>query len=327
MFCSAFGAFFGGLTVSTADRQTIRRTLDRLFVPLTLAPTLIWIAAIIVYPTYRLFESSLFFENPLVGTTEFVGLRNFERLILADEGGAGLLGALNPDFVAFTWNTIIYVGFSVTISFLLGLGIALLLNKDLKGRGWIRTAVIVPWILPYVMSGLMWRWMFQTQYGAVNAVLVRLGLIADRIPFLSDGALAMMALIIADVWVFTPFIIIILLAGLQNVPQQLYDAAEVDGASRWSRFWNVTYPFLKPSILVALTIRIIFDIRALDLVWVMTQGGPGKATEVWASWLYRTAQVFNNPGQGAALGVVLLVVTFAIVAILYGIFGGTPYES
>jgi multiple sugar transport system permease protein len=118
---------------------------------------------------------------------------------------------------------------------------------------------------------------------------------------------------------------IILLAGLQNVPAQLYDAAEVDGASRWSRFRNVTYPFLKPSILVALTIRIIFDIRALDLVWVMTQGGPGKSTEVWASWLYRTAQVFNRPGEGAALGVVLLAVTFMIVALLYRVFGESPY--
>jgi multiple sugar transport system permease protein len=177
------------------------------------------------------------------------------------------------------------------------------------------------------MSGLMWRWMFQSDFGAINGALQRLGVISGNIPFLSDGALAMMALIIADVWVFTPFIIIILLAGLQNVPEQLYDAAEVDGASRWSRFWNVTYPFLKPSILVALTIRIIFDIRALDLVWVMTQGGPGKSTEVWASWLYRTAQVFNEPGTGAALGVVLLAVTFAIVASLYKIFGESPYEA
>lgn len=307
-----------------ASSQTLRRWLDRFFVPLTLGPTLLWIGGIIVFPTLKLFESSLFWTNPITQQREFVGLRNFERLLFAREG---VVGTLNPDFVSFTWNTIVYVGFSVSISFLLGLGIALLLSKDLKGRGWFRTAVIVPWILPYVMSGLMWRWMFQTQYGAINAVLTRLELVADRIAFLSDGTLAMMALIVADIWVFTPFIIIILLAGLQNVPEQLYDAAEVDGASRWSRFWNVTYPFLKPSILVALTIRIIFDIRALDLVWVMTRGGPGKETEVWASWLYRTAQVFNEPGQGAALGVVMLAVTFAIVAVLYSIFGSTPYET
>ncbi|MFC6976617.1 carbohydrate ABC transporter permease [Halomicroarcula sp. GCM10025709] len=180
-------------------------------------------------------------------------------------------------------------------------------------------------MLPYVMSGLMWRWMFNSEYGAINGLLTQTGLLSSKIAFLSDGTLAMMALIIADIWVFTPFIIIILLAGLQNVPEQLYDAAEVDGAGRISRFVNVTYPFLKPSILVALTIRIIFDIRALDLVWVMTRGGPGKSTEVWASWLYRTAQVFNRPGEGAALGVVLLAVTFVIVATLYRIFGDSPY--
>jgi multiple sugar transport system permease protein len=296
--------------------------LDRLFVPLTVGPTLLWIAGIIVYPTAKLFWSSLFFQNPVTGGKEFVGLRNFERLLFQS---GGWLGTFNPSFASFTGHTIVYVGFSVSISFVLGLGVALLLNKDLKGRGWLRTAVIVPWILPYVMSGLMWRWMFQTQYGAINGALVQTGLIGDKIAFLSDGTLAMMALIIADVWVFTPFIIIILLAGLQNVPAQLYDAAEVDGASRWSRFRNVTYPFLKPSILVALTIRIIFDIRALDLVWVMTQGGPGKETEVWASWLYRTAMVFGKPGEGAALGVVMLAVTFGIVAILYKIFGDTPY--
>ncbi|UPV75126.1 sugar ABC transporter permease [Halorussus limi] len=306
----------------TESQHSLRRRLDKLFVPLTVGPTLLWIAGIIVYPTAKLLWSSLFFTNPITGAKEFVGLRNFRRLLLGDGGSL-----LNPNFVSFTWHTIVYVGFSVSISFLLGLGVALLLNKDLKGRGWLRTAVIVPWILPYVMSGLMWRWMFQAQYGAINGVLMQTGLIGNKIAFLSDGTLAMMALIIADVWVFTPFIIIILLAGLQNVPEQLYDAAEVDGASRWSRFWNVTYPFLKPSILVALTIRIIFDIRALDLVWVMTQGGPGTETEVWASWLYRTAQVFNKPGEGAALGVVMLAVTFGIVAVLYKIFGETPYES
>ncbi|WP_227355072.1 carbohydrate ABC transporter permease [Haladaptatus salinisoli] len=303
------------------NTPSLRRRLDKLFVPLTVGPTVLWIAGIIVYPTAQLLWSSLFFTNPITQEKSFVGLRNFEQLLLSDGG------VLNPAFVEFTKHTAIYVGCSVSMSFLLGLGIATLLNKDLKGRGWIRTAVIVPWILPYVMSGLMWRWMFQTQYGAINGVLVRTGIVSNQIAFLSDGTLAMMALIIADVWVFTPFIIIILLAGLQNVPAQLYDAAEVDGASRWSRFWNVTYPFLKPSILVALTIRIIFDIRALDLVWVMTQGGPGKSTEVWASWLYRTAMVFGNTGEGAALGVVMLAVTFAIVAVLYKVFGGTPYET
>lgn len=305
---------------------SLRRQLDRLFIPLTLGPTLLWIAAIIVYPTARLLWSSLFFENPITGERKFVGLQNFEQLLLATDG-PGWLGVFDPTFITFTTHTFVYVGCSVTISFVLGLGVAVLLNKDLKGRGWIRTAVIVPWIFPYVMSGMMWRWMFQTKYGAINGVLTQSGVIESNIAFLSDGTLAMMALIIADVWVFTPFIIIILLAGLQNVPEQLYDAAEVDGASRLSRFWNVTYPFLKPSILVALTIRIIFDIRALDLVWIMTQGGPGTKTEVWASWIYRTAMEFQRTGEAAALGVVMLAVTFAIVAVLYTTFGGTPYET
>ncbi|WP_135303974.1 carbohydrate ABC transporter permease [Haloarcula amylovorans] len=308
----------------STQKQSLRRILDRLFVPLTVGPTMLWIAAIIVYPTLKLFWSSFFWTNPINSEREFVGLRNFERLIFAD-GGSGTVFGLAPDFVSITWHTFVYVGLSVSISFVLGLGIALLLDKDLKGRGWFRTAVIVPWILPYVMSGLMWRWMFQSEYGAINGLLTQSGLLSSKIAFFSDGTLSMMALIIADIWVFTPFIIIILLAGLQNVPEQLYDAAEVDGAGKVSRFVNVTYPFLKPSILVALTIRIIFDIRALDLVWVMTQGGPGKSTEVWASWLYRTAQVFNRPGEGAALGVVLLAVTFVIVAMLYRIFGESPY--
>ncbi|WP_435098712.1 carbohydrate ABC transporter permease [Halorubrum sp. N11] len=305
------------------DTNTLRRRVDSLFVPLTVGPTVLWIAAIIIYPTLKLLWSSLFWTNPISQQKEFVGFRNFRRLLFAEEGG--VLSVFAPDFVQFTTHTLVYVGFSVTISFVLGLGIALLLDKDLEGRGWFRTAVIVPWILPYVMSGLMWRWMFQAQYGAINGVLTQSGLLANPIPFFSDGTTAMFALIVADVWVFTPFIIIILLAGLQNVPEQLYDAAEVDGARRFSRFWNVTYPFLKPSILVALTIRIIFDIRALDLVWVMTKGGPGKETEVWASWLYRTAQVFGKPGEGAALGVVMLAVTFGVVAVLYKTFGDTPY--
>jgi len=308
----------------STEKNTLRRTLDRLFVPLTVGPTLLWIAAIIVYPTLKLLWSSVFWQNPISGEKQFVGIRNFTELLFATGSQTGVFG-LAPDFVSITWHTVVYVGLSVSISFFLGLGIALLLDRDLLGRGWLRTAVIVPWVLPYVMSGLMWRWMFQSQYGAINGLLTQSGLLSQKIAFFSDGTLSMMALIVADIWVFTPFIIIILLAGLQNVPEQLYDAAEVDGAGRFSRFVNVTYPFLKPSILVALTIRIIFDIRALDLVWVMTQGGPGKSTEVWASWLYRTAQVFNRPGEGAALGVVLLAVTFLIVAALYRIFGESPY--
>jgi len=303
-----------------SDQQTLRRTLDRWFIPLTVVPTALWVLGIIVYPTLRLLWSSLHSRNAVTGDRSFVGLQNFQQILF---GGPGLF---NPDFLTYTGHTAVYVGCSVTFSFVIGLGVAMLLNKDLAGRGWLRTAVIVPWVLPYVMSGLMWRWMFQPQLGAINGVLYQLGLISDRIAFLSDGTMAMIALIIADVWVFTPFIIIILLAGLQNVPKQLHDAAEVDGAGQIARFWNVTYPFLKPSILVALTIRIVFDIRALDIVWVLTQGGPGKQTEVWASWLYRTAQVFNQPGQGAALGVVVLVTTFAVIAVLYKAFGDSPYQ-
>ncbi|WP_312912273.1 carbohydrate ABC transporter permease [Natronosalvus caseinilyticus] len=308
------------------SNKSLRRLLDRLFVPMTVGPTLILIVTIIAYPVYRLFVTSLYRTHPITGEWQFVGLENFRRLLFAD-GADGWLTVFDPSFVAFTRNTIVYVGSSVTISFLLGLGVAMLLDRDLKGRSWIRTAVIVPWILPYVFSGLMWRWMFQAQYGAINGFLLRLGVIEESVAFLSNGTLAMVALIVADVWVFTPFVIVILLAGLQNVPEQLYDAAEVDGASRWSRFWNVTYPFLKPSILVALTIRIIFDLRALDIVWVMTEGGPSKETEVWASFLYRTSMEFQNAGEGAAMGVLMLAVTFGIVTVLYTFFSGSPYEQ
>lgn len=273
---------------------------------LLLFPALLILASVFIYPIARAFWLSWFAEN--LGTQlepVFTGLTNYQRML-----GDGR-------FWQSLFNTSIFTVISVVIELLLGLVIALILNKSFFGRGIVRTIAIIPWALPTAVMGLAWAWVFNDQYGVVNDVLQRLGLINTGISWLGTPTLAMAALIVADVWKTTPFISIILLARLQSISQDLYEAHAIDGASPWQSFQQITLPLLMPQILIALLFRFAQSFGVFDLVQVMTGGGPAGSTETVSIYIYSTVMRYLDFGYGAALVVVTFLLLVLAVAITF----------
>lgn len=279
----------------------LKRIFDKYFHYWMVFPAILLLAFVVVYPTFNLFYTSLFFKNGQLGVTRFVGLQNYKKLFF------------DANFWQYLGHTIVYVGSAVTISLILGLIISNILNKAIKGRSALRTIMLLPWMIPLVLTGITWRWILQDIYGAFNALMMKLGIINQSIAWLTDGTTAMMGVITADFWANTPFVTIILLAGMQSIPDQLYEAADVDGATGWQKFYNITLPLIKPSIFVALVMRTLFAIRALDIVYALTGGGPGESTEVLASYIYNLGRRWLRMGYGSTVGVVLLLITIALV--------------
>lgn len=270
-----------------------------------LFPALLILGLVFIYPIARAFWLSWFTEN--LGTQlqpVFAGLGNYQRML-----GDGR-------FWQSLGNTALFTVISVFLELLLGLGVALVLNRAFWGRGIVRTVAIIPWALPTAVMGLAWAWIFNDQYGVVNDLLLRLGLINTGINWLGTPTLAMVALIIADVWKTTPFISIILLAGLQSISEDLYEAHKLDGASPWQSFTQITLPLLMPQILIALLFRFAQSFGIFDLVQVMTGGGPAGSTETVSIYIYSTVMRYLDFGYGAALVVVtFLLLVFAVAAI------------
>jgi multiple sugar transport system permease protein len=189
------------------------------------------------------------------------------------------------------------------------------LNQSFPGRGAIRTIAILPWALPTALIATTWAWIFNDQAGIVNDLLLRLGFIDTGINWLGNPFPAMLSVIIADVWKTTPFISILLLAGLQSIPSDLYEAHAIDGATRWQSFWKITIPLLMPQILVATLFRFAQAFGVFDLIQVMTSGGPGGATETVSIYIYATVMRYLDFGYGAALVIITFVVLVLAVAL------------
>lgn len=271
---------------------------------LLLLPALLLLLFVFAYPIARAFWLSLFTQN--LGTKlqpVFSGLGNYVRM------------AGDSRFWQTFWTTMVFTSASVVIELLLGLGIALVLNQRFLGRGLVRTITILPWALPTALIALAWAWMFNDQFGVINDILLRLGLIQNGINWLGDPTLAMIAVIFADVWKTTPFISILLLAGLQSISPELYEAHAIDGATPWQSFRHITLPLLLPQILIAALFRFAQAFGVFDLIQVMTGGGPGGATEVVSLYIYATVMRYLDFGYGAALVVATFLLLIAAVAI------------
>nr|WP_283756036.1 sugar ABC transporter permease [Roseofilum acuticapitatum] len=283
-----------------------------------IAPALIILGLVFIYPIVRAFWLSLYTEN--LGTqleAVFSGFANYQRL-----WGDGR-------FWQSLGNTTIFTTVSIVLEVALGMAIALILNQAFFGRGFVRTLTLIPWSLPTAVMGLAWAWIFNDQYGVVNDLLTRLGLIETSITWLGDPTRAMIAMIIADVWKTTPFIAIILLAGLQSISADLYEAHAIDGATPWQSFWQITVPLITPQLIIALLFRFAQAFGIFDLVQVMTGGGPAGATETVSIYIYATVRRYLDFGYGAALVVVtflLLILAVAVAALLLTKFR-TPVSS
>jgi multiple sugar transport system permease protein len=263
-----------------------------------LAPAAGLLGLVFAYPIGRALWQSLFFQN--LGTElkpVFAGLGNYERLM-----GDGRFWQSLANSLQFTLV-------SVTIELSLGLAIALVLHQSFRGRGIVRTIAILPWALPTALMALAWTWIFNDEFGLLNDLLQRLGLIKLGINWLGDPTLAMGAIVVADVWKTTPFVSILLLAGLQSIPDDLYEAHAIDGATPWQSFRVITLPLLLPQILIATLFRVAQAFGMFDLVAVMTGGGPAGSTEMVSLYIYAIVMRYLDFGYGTAL----VIVTFGLL--------------
>jgi multiple sugar transport system permease protein len=266
-----------------------------------LGPTLLILFAMLAFPTaYVLIVSFRDFQltNPTAGNP-FVGLENY-RTLLSD-----------PAFFGALWKSVLFTVASVALTFVLGMAIALLLNRrDLWGTGLTRTVILVPLILTPLVIGATYRFMLERDNGIINEILAVVGL--ERIPFLASSTWAMISVILVDAWQWTPFAVLVLLAGLESLPVEPFEAARMDGASRWGEFWYITLPLLAPVIAVVLLIRTMDAFREFDKIFIMTGGGPGTATQTLPIFLYRAGFQDFNMGFAAATGVIMLIIVTVV---------------
>jgi multiple sugar transport system permease protein len=280
------------------------RDRDRRTGWLLILPAFAILLLVYAYPILRAVWLSFFTENLSTNLeTVFSGGENYIRMV---EDGR---------FWQTLGNTAIFTSVSVVAELVLGLIIALALNQAFFGRGGVRTIAILPWALPTALIALAWRWIFNTELGVWNDLLLRLNLINTPVNWLGDPHWAMVAIIAADVWKTTSFVAILLLAGLQSISQDLYEAHAMDGASPWQSFRQITLPLLAPQLLIALLFRFSQAFGSFDLIQVMTNGGPGGATEMVSIYIYATIMRYLDFGYGAALVVVTFAILIAAVAL------------
>jgi multiple sugar transport system permease protein len=214
---------------------------------------------------------------------------------------------LDYDLKKTIWNTVAFTSFSVPFEFLLGLSFALLINLPFRGRALSRLSVLVPWALPTAVMAMSWQWMFNNPFGVINDLLVRVGLLREPLDWLATPAGAMFAAVFADVWKTTPFVAIILLAGLQTIPQELRESLSIDGAGRIVTFFHLVLPLLMPFVRVALIFRIIHAAGIFDLMWVLTKGGPADTTRTLSLYIYDLAFRYDEVGYALFLTFLFLV--------------------
>ena len=270
-----------------------------------LAPAGIVLILGLLYPIGYMVYASFLDWNPsqLIGEAEWVGLRNYTNL-LADDA-----------FQESLWVTLKFAFIVVVLEMLIGVGLALLLDRNIRGMSVLRTIFILPMMIAPIVVGLMWRYMYHPTVGIFNKFLKDIGL--ESIPWLSDSNWALVSVIIADVWQWTPFIFILSLAALQSLPKSTLEAARIDGASGWQQIMYIKIPLMMPVLIVTLLLRLIDAFKVLEVILVMTNGGPGLSTEIMALRISRTASEFRELGVAAAMSNFLLLLLLALTIIMF----------
>jgi multiple sugar transport system permease protein len=260
------------------------------------SPSLGLIALVIIFPlAYSFWLSLQNFDLSVGAEYEFVGAKNYGEVLFRD-----------PRFMGSVWNTAVIIAPSLVLELILGLGLALLLSRVARGRPIITALLAIPAMVSPVMAAMAWRMMFGVKYGAINNLGLQLGLIDVYFDWFASTALALMSVVLVEVWHNTPFMMLVLLAGIQSIPQELYDAAKADGARPWQSFWSITLPLLKFTMVVGVMIRLIDLTKLFGLIFVLTYGGPGSSTETVAFTTYLAGFKDFRMSYAAALSYVIV---------------------
>jgi multiple sugar transport system permease protein len=289
---------------------------ERIFSVSLLMPCFLFVVLFAFYPILYSFYLSLhtiILGLPSLGQP-FTGLANYRELMGDEVALHSLI------------NTLIFVFTSTFFEILFGLAIALVINRHFKGRGIVRAAILIPWAIPTVISAQMWRFIFNDKYGLLNYALYGSDTIAYS-AWLASPATAFAAIIVADVWKTSSFAGLLILAGLQLIPDELYEAARIDGASSWQQFKKITLPLIKPSILIALLFRTMDAFRVFDLVFVMTQGGPADSTNVLQFYGYKKIFAEGMMGYGSTISVLVFLITLVISLFYIKVIGTRLFQE
>jgi multiple sugar transport system permease protein len=268
------------------------------------APLAIYLLAFYAYPLIRSIDLSVhdYTVRAFVqGNAEFVGLKNYIDVITS------------PLFGQALWNTTVFVVGSLIFQYAIGLALAVFFRNNFRLSGILRALFLVPWLLPLIVSGSTWAWMLNSDNGIVNSVLQTFGI--GQINWLTSPDTSMLAVVIANIWLGIPFNLVILYSGLQNIPGDVYEAASLDGAGAWRQFWSITFPLLRPVSAITLLLGLVYTLKVVDIIWIMTKGGPANSTTTLAIWSYREAFGTGQPdlSPAAAVGNILIV-----IALIFG---------
>ena len=291
-------------TAPAVNRGPVSRLLeDERWLALALfLPTIVLLGLFIAYPFVK--GVLLAVTDAKVGVPgDFVGLKNFEKIFN------------DSIFRTAVWNTFWYTGVTTVFKLGLGLWLALLLNRHVKGKALIRAFVLLPFIIPTVLSTFAWKWMFDPTFSVINWLLFQIGIINQRINWLGDPDLALMSVMVVNIWRGVPFYAISLLAGLQTINPELHEAAAIDGARPYQRFWYITWPLLLPVTMVVVLFSIIQTFADFQLVYVLTGGGPANATHLFATYAYQIGVGTGLLSEGAAISLAMFPVLFLVVVI------------
>lgn len=274
-----------------------------------ISPSVAILAGVALFPVVAVIALSLQKRLPIFGIATFVGLDNYRFLLM------------DPRFWRSLGNTVYFTAVSVSLELVMGLAIAVLMNRAFRGRGWIGAIILIPWAIPTVVSARMWEWMYNVEFGLLNYLLRATGLTTEPVNWLGDPGWAIHGAILMDVWKTTPFVAILLMAGLQTIPKDLYQAARVDGAGGWLTFRYITLPLLKPMILVVLLFRTLDAFRIFDAVYVLTGGGPANTTETLSIYAYKVLFQTLQFGYGSTLAVATFVCVVLISLVYLKLLG------
>ncbi|SDH09192.1 multiple sugar transport system permease protein [Leifsonia sp. 98AMF] len=267
-----------------------------------LAPVVIYLVVFYAWPLYRNVELSVrdyTVRSFVMGDAPFVGLDNYIKVLQ------------DPTFGPAFWHTAVFTLVSIAFQFTIGLALAVFFHQNFRLSATLRALFLVPWLLPLIVSASTWSWMLNSDSGVVNAALEAFGL--PGINWLTSPDWALTSVIIANIWIGIPFNLVILYSGLQNIPQELYEAASIDGANGWQRFWRVTFPLLRPVSAITLLLGLIYTLKVFDIIWIMTRGGPGTASTTFATWSYQLGFASTLPDFSPAAAVGNLLIILALV--------------
>jgi multiple sugar transport system permease protein len=296
-----------GETVAVPRFWQSQRFQNRAAQVLFLAPAVIYMVAFFGYPivknvvmAFQEYTTKTFYT----GEAPWVGFANYSEVVSS------------PVFSKAMLNTVLFTAGSIAGQFTIGLALAVFFRRRFPLNGVLRSLILLPWLIPLVVSGAVWRWILDKDNGALNRFLAAIGVATDHPGWLTSTSLALVAVIMVNIWIGIPFNLAILYGGLQDIPEDLYEAGALDGANGWQRFWHLTWPLLRPVVSVVLVLGVVYTIKVLDVILALTGGGPANASQTIATQSYQLSFTEFNFGQGAALSNVLIAISL-VFAIFY----------